>query len=119
MIKFRLRALHPSTLSKQFDRLSFEAGLPRIRLHDLRHGAATLALAAGVDMKVISAMLRHSSTGITADIYTSVLPDVARNAAEAVVAMVPRKTAGGESGTFGLPSGSPARRSLITRVANG
>jgi integrase len=112
-------ALHPSTLSNQFDRLAFEAGLPRIRLHDLRHGAATLALAAGVEMKVISAMLRHSSTSITADIYTSVLPDVAREAAEAVAAMVPRKAAGGESGTLGLPSGSQPPKSLITKIASG
>lgn len=52
--------------------------LPPIRLHDLRHGAATLALAAGTDMKVISAMLRHSSIKITAGTYTSVLPEVAR-----------------------------------------
>lgn len=84
-------ALHPATLTKEFERLAFEAGLPPIRLHDLRHGAATLALAAGVDMKVISAMLRHSSMTITSDTYTSVLPDVAREAAEAVAAMVPLK----------------------------
>ena len=42
-------------------------------------------------MKVISAMLRHSSHKITADTYTSVLPDVAREAAEAVVSLVPRR----------------------------
>lgn len=42
-------------------------------------------------MKVISAMLRHSSHKITADTYTSVLPDVAREAAEAVAALVPRR----------------------------
>ena len=65
--------------------------LPPIRLHDLRHCAATLALAAGTDMKVISAMLRHSSHKITADTYTTVLPDVAREAAEAVVNLVPRR----------------------------
>ncbi len=62
-----------------------------IRLHDLRHGAATLALAAGVDMKVIQEMLGHSCLAITADTYTSVLPQVARTGAEAVAALVPRK----------------------------
>jgi hypothetical protein len=45
--------------------------------------------AAGTDMKVISTMLRHSSHKITADTYTSVLPEVAREAAEAVVSLVP------------------------------
>jgi integrase len=83
-------ALHPTILTTEFERLSFEAGLPPIRLHDLRHGAVTLALAAGVDTKVVSAMLRHSTVAITSDTYTSVLPDVARRAAEAVAAMVPR-----------------------------
>jgi integrase len=100
-------ALHPATLTAQFERLAFEAGLPPIRLHDLRHGAATLALAAGVDMKVVSGMLRHSSQTITADTYTSILPDVAREAAEAVAAMVPRQAArAGGSGTAGHPRGT-------------
>ena len=54
-------------------------GLPPIRLHDLRHGAATLALAGGADLKVIQAMLGHASIILTADTYTSVLPDLARN----------------------------------------
>jgi integrase len=66
--------------------------LPPIRLHDLRHGAATLALAAGTDMKMISEMLRHSSTQITSDTYTSVLPEVAREAAEAAAGLVPRQS---------------------------
>lgn len=103
-------ALHPATLTIQFYRLAYEAGLPPIRLHDLRHGAATLALAAGVDIKVVSAMLRHSSTTITADLYTSVLPDVAREAAEAVAAMVPRRAVQGKSRTGGHPGGTPRRK---------
>jgi integrase len=109
--------LHPATMTEQFERLAYEAGLPPLRLHDLRHGAATLALAAGVDMKVISAMLRHSSTTITSDTYTSILPDVAREAAEAVAAMVPRKVVGGGSPrTYGLPSDSPARKAITVKI---
>ncbi len=112
-------ALHPATLTAQFERLAFTAGLPPIRLHDLRHGAATLALAAGVDMKVISAMLRHSSMTITADTYTSILPDVAREAAEAVAAMVPRAATGeGSTGTLGLPSGSHAPKAQPGKIVN-
>jgi integrase len=65
--------------------------LPPIRLHDLRHLAATLALTAGVDMKVVSEMLRHKTLAITADTYTSVLPEVARAAAEAAATIVPRR----------------------------
>ena len=53
--------LHPAQVTKLFKQLCMEAGLPPIRLHDLRHGAATLALAA--DIKVVQAMLRHMSSG--------------------------------------------------------
>jgi integrase len=62
------------------------------RTHDLRHGAATLALAAGVDMKTVQEMLRHSTITLTADTYTSVLPDLAKQAAEKTAAIVPRRT---------------------------
>ena len=63
-------------------------GLPPIRLHDLRHGAATLALASGADLKAIQAMLGHASIILTADTYTSVLPDLAGATAEAVAAQI-------------------------------
>jgi site-specific recombinase XerD len=85
------QAVHPADVTDQFQRLARQAGLSPIRLHDLRHGAATLALAAGVDMKTVQAMLRHSSITITADTYTSVLPELARGAAEKTAAIVPRR----------------------------
>jgi integrase len=83
--------LHPDYVSDTFQRIAEEAGLPPIRLHDLRHTAASLALQAGVPMKVVSEQLGHSSLGITADTYTSVLPAVAQAAAEAVAGIVPRR----------------------------
>jgi integrase len=102
--------LKPDWVSEYFERLAFAAGLPPIRLHDLRHGAATLSLAAGNDMKTTSAMLRHSSLAITSDTYTNVLPELAREAAEASVSLVPRAVVVGEpSETEGLPSVSPIR----------
>ncbi len=82
--------LHPADVTARFQELAREAGLPPIRLHDLRHGAATLALAAGADMKVVQNMLRHSSITVTADIYTTVLPEVALAAAEATAKIIPR-----------------------------
>jgi hypothetical protein len=60
-----------------------ELDLPPIRLHDLRHGAATIALASRTDLKVIQQMLGHSSIVTTADTYTSVLPEAAHRAAQA------------------------------------
>ncbi|MEO3826054.1 tyrosine-type recombinase/integrase [Actinomadura sp. B10D3] len=65
--------------------------LPPIRFHDLRHGAATLSLAAGVAMKVVSETLGHARSSFTADVYASVVPQVFKDAAEAAAAVVPRR----------------------------
>lgn len=67
-----------------------EADLPPIRLHDLRHGAASLSLAAGNELRTVQAMLGHSSFVFTADTYTSVLPSLAHEAAEATAELVLR-----------------------------
>lgn len=80
--------LWPGAVGKRFGKLAGEAGLPSIRLHDLRHGAASLALASGVDLKTVSAMLGHASIQITADLYTHVLPATAREAAVRVAELV-------------------------------
>ncbi|HXW86644.1 MAG TPA: site-specific integrase [Streptosporangiaceae bacterium] len=86
-------ALHPAAVTLLFERLSFAAGLPPVGLHALRHGAASYALAAGLDVKLVSDRLGHSTSTLTRDVYTSVLPDVARAAAEAAAAMILRQRA--------------------------
>ncbi len=82
--------LHPATITDRFHELVAAADLPPIRLHDLRHGAASLMLAAGVDLKVVQETLGHSSITLTSDTYTSVYPAVAAAAADAAAALVPR-----------------------------
>ncbi|MGW4129467.1 tyrosine-type recombinase/integrase [Amycolatopsis japonica] len=94
-------ALRPSWIGDEFERHCKAAGLPPIRLHDLRHVAATLMLSAGIDLKVVQETLGHSSWVVTRDTYTSVLPELARSAAEATVAIVPRRK------TTGHPTGTP------------
>ncbi|WP_327670802.1 MULTISPECIES: site-specific integrase [unclassified Streptomyces] len=81
--------LHPGKVTDLFERLVTASGLPPIRLHDLRHGAATLMLAADIDIKIVSDTLGHSDTRITRDIYQSVLPHVGKSAAEATAKLVP------------------------------
>jgi integrase len=75
-------ALVPDSASQRFDRLVARAGLPPVRLHDLRHLAASLTYRATKDLKPTSQMLGHSSTAITEQVYTSVFEDVEREAAE-------------------------------------
>ena len=50
------------------------------RLHDLRHFFASLLLAQGVELKVVSELLGHSSIQITGDIYAHVLPQLKEQA---------------------------------------
>ncbi|MFI7131340.1 hypothetical protein ACIBQ1_37040 [Nonomuraea sp. NPDC050153] len=62
--------------------------LPPIRLHDPRHGTATLALACGSDLRVVQGTLGHSSIMVISDIYTSVLPEVYHRSAQAIARLV-------------------------------
>jgi integrase len=86
--------LHPAAVTARFVQLAADAGLPPVRLHDLRHGAASIMLAAGVPMKVVSETLGHSMISITADTYSSVYSEVAAEAAEAAAAFIQRRPAG-------------------------
>ena len=80
--------VNPDCLAKHFRSILEVAGLPRIRPYDLRHTAATLALAAGVSPKVVSEQLGHASTAFTLDIYAHVLPHMQDEAAAKVEAML-------------------------------
>ena len=68
------------------------ANLRPIRLHDVRHGAASLRLASGAVIAAVSKMLGHSSIVITSDTYSHLLRGLIRQAAEAAMALVPRST---------------------------
>ncbi len=82
--------LDPRTVTKRFRELTQAAGLRPVRLHDLRHGQASLMLAAGVPLAVVSKRLGHSSLAITSDTYSHLLEGVGRQAATAAAALVPR-----------------------------
>ncbi|MDA8311076.1 MAG: tyrosine-type recombinase/integrase [Actinomycetota bacterium] len=78
---------HPQTLYRRFlatvERVGAELELPRIRLHDTRHSAATQMLAAGEPVKVVQEVLGHSSPSITSDIYSHLLPGMKESAVTA------------------------------------
>ncbi len=69
-------------LRKAFKIAAEEAGLPEIRLHDLRHTCATLLLAAGVNVKVVQERLGHSDIAITLGVYSHVLPNMQKEASD-------------------------------------
>ena len=80
--------LDPDRVSKCFNTAVRKAMLPRIRLHDLRHTHATLALQAGVHPKVVQERLGHSTIAITLDIYSHVIPAMQEEAATLIAGLV-------------------------------
>ena len=80
--------LHPQKISRSFRALVPRLDLRPIRFHDLRHTLASVSLEAGVSLKVVSERLGHANIGITADTYTHVSDSVARDAAEAIAALL-------------------------------
>jgi integrase len=71
----------PRNLSGTFVRFIKASGLPRVRLHDLRHSHATHLLAANVHPKIVQERLGHANIGITMDIYSHVMPGMQDEAA--------------------------------------
>ena len=80
--------IEPDRFSKVFIKLVHESGLPRIRLHDLRHTSATLALRKGIHPKVVSERLGHSSIAITLDVYSHAVPALQQDAADQLAELI-------------------------------
>ncbi len=75
---------HPDAATRIHRKLLKDAGIKHVRFHDLRHTFATLALQNGVDIKTLSGMLGHYSSGFTLDTYTHVTDKMQQEAAEKV-----------------------------------
>lgn len=84
----RRAPLHPVAVTRSFSRLVREAQLRPIRLHDLRHTHATLALKAGVHPKIVSERLGHSTVSLTLDVYSHALPSLQREAVDRLADLV-------------------------------
>jgi integrase len=73
--------IHPHAISQAFERLARRAGIPVIRLHDVRHTHATLLIKAGVPVKVASERLGHATAAFTIETYQHVMPGMQADAA--------------------------------------
>lgn len=85
------RPIEPRNLSRSPASLRRPAGLSVIRLHDVRHGRATLLAGAGVAPRVVMEVLRHSQTAVTMNIYAHVVQDMQREAVSHLDRMLKRQ----------------------------
>jgi integrase len=75
------RLMDPGTVSHRLHTVLKQAGIPQIRVHDLRHTAATLLLGKGENPKIVQELLGHSTIAVTMDIYSHVTPAMHASAA--------------------------------------
>jgi integrase len=78
------RPLHPWAVTKEFSAALQRLGLPHVRFHDLRHGVASLLLAQGVPLRLVSEQLGHGSIQITSDVYAHLDSESKRASADAL-----------------------------------
>lgn len=85
------RPIEPRNVYRSFTRVAADAGLRVIRLHDARHGCATLLTAAGVAPRVVMEILGHSQIAVTMNVYTHVVQDTQREAVSHMDRMLKRR----------------------------
>lgn len=85
------RPLAPNAFLSRFQTILANAGLRRIRLHDLRHAHASLLLLRGVPAKLVQERLGHSSIAMTLDIYSHIMPEMQRMAADTLAGFLPKQ----------------------------
>lgn len=82
------KPIYPEYVSQLFTKLQQKAGLPKCRFHDLRHLCASIMLMQGVNVKVAQEHLGHKDISTTMNIYSHVLPSVAKEAAQKIGSLV-------------------------------
>ena len=75
--------LEPRNVNRVWYDVRSHAGLPWLRLHDLRHACASFLLVAGASPRTVMKTLGHSQIGLTMNTYTHVLPEIERDAIDA------------------------------------
>jgi len=92
------RPLHPDTITARFNRLVDRAGVRRIRLHDVRHTYATMALDGGQNIKTLSERIGHADSSITAKFYTHRSRGRDRGMAQDLAALIEQAIRAADSG---------------------
>jgi integrase len=82
------RPVHPHAISQAFTRISSRAGVPVIRLHDLRRTHGSLLIKEGVPVKVVSERLGHANIAFTIETYQHLLPGMQADAARTFEGLV-------------------------------
>ena len=82
------RPLSGSDVTHRFQTILARTGMRRQRFHDLRHCAATFMLVQGVPLRVVQEVLGHANITVTANTYTHVLPELQRDAADRMGALL-------------------------------
>jgi integrase len=98
--------LDPDNVSHWFSRICRRAALGHWHLHELRHSGASLMLAQGIDLYVVSEVLGHSSVAITKDVYGHLVEGQKRAAAARMSAALLRSN-GSRNGSQSPPAPGP------------
>jgi integrase len=88
------RPIHPNTLTHHYHKIIASSGLPRIRIHDLRHGHASLLMGEGLSAKIVAERLGHSNTRITLDLYSHVSPGMQQQVSDLLERRIGRESEG-------------------------
>ena len=84
-------AIHPDTFKRYWNRIQAEAGVPRVRMHDLRHLHVSMLIRMGVDARAIADRVGHSRTSMTVDVYAHLFDEQRQAAAISLLDMLPKE----------------------------
>ena len=84
--------LHPDNPKRTLDRLCLAAGVPQVRLHDLRHLHSSVCIAQGVDPKMLADRLGHARASFTLDRYTHLFAEQRQRSAVSLLDFIPDRS---------------------------
>ena len=84
--------IHPRSLTRTWHHLQKQAGVTKVRLHDLRHLHASLAIRQGMDAKVLADRLGHARASFTLDVYTHLFDEQRQNSAVSILDLLPKSS---------------------------